>query len=323
MKKIFLLSCFMSCSLATAELIPEKLEKATDLFYKNPELFPIYRIDFVIFSNENVEITDKVEKFPELERFNHSEDLLRLSKTPTLLVKHESIEDALLFSNEVIKSIKISGQEIISENSKSKGEKKLNLEPSYLPYEYYELLDEIDAPINKLVKKLKIRKEYNVLFAGSWYQPIFNQEFANPVYISNTNQMRGTYGELLVYKEKFLHSTIKLRLTEKSDISLKQDLQLILYDFNELLEFSKVNKNLPSFLVDRGKKFNSISNILFGSKNLSLTTDYKETIKKELPSYYIDRYELDETIKMKENEFYYIDHPYFGVILKISLWEEL
>ena len=43
----------------------------------------------------------------------------------------------------------------------------------------------------------------------------------------------------------------------------------------------------------------------------------------ELPSYYIDRYELNETIKMKENKFYYIDHPYFGVVLKISLWEKL
>ena len=43
MKKIFLLSFFMSCSLASAELMPEKLEKAVDLFSKNPE---ISRIQF-------------------------------------------------------------------------------------------------------------------------------------------------------------------------------------------------------------------------------------------------------------------------------------
>ena len=110
MKKIFLLSFFMSCSLASAELMPEKLEKAVDLFSKNPELFPIHRIDFVIFSNEVVEMTDKVEKFPELKGFNYSDDLLSLSNTPTLLIEHESIEEALLSSNEVIKSIKILGK---------------------------------------------------------------------------------------------------------------------------------------------------------------------------------------------------------------------
>ena len=323
MKKIFLLSFFMSCSLATAELMPEKLEKAVDLFSRNPELFPIHRIDFVIFSNEVVEMTDKVEKFPELKGFNYSDDLLSLSNTPTLLIEHESIEEALLSSNEVIKSIKILEKGITTENSESKEERKLDLESSYLPYEYYELLDEIDAPINELVKKLKIRKEYKVLFGGSWYQPIFNQELASPVYIFNKNQIGGTYGELLVYKEKFLHSKIRLRITENSDIASKKDLDLILYNFNELLEVSKVNRKLPSFFVNTGEKINYISNFLFGTTNLSPTTDYKEIRKMELPSYYIDRYELNETIKMKENKFYYIDHPYFGVVLKISLWEKL
>ena len=33
-----------------------------------------------------------------------------------------------------------------------------------------------------------------------------------------------------------------------------------------------------------------------------------------------DQYEIKRLTKMKENEFYYVDHPYFGAVIRISLW---
>ena len=33
-----------------------------------------------------------------------------------------------------------------------------------------------------------------------------------------------------------------------------------------------------------------------------------------------DQYEIKKRTKMKENEFYYVDHPYFGAVIRISLW---
>ena len=35
--------------------------------------------------------------------------------------------------------------------------------------------------------------------------------------------------------------------------------------------------------------------------------------------YFKDLYELKEERKMDEEEYYYVDHPYFGVLLRISL----
>ena len=42
----------------------------------------------------------------------------------------------------------------------------------------------------------------------------------------------------------------------------------------------------------------------------------------DLTEVYVDKFELSEALKMKENKYYFIDHPYFGIILKISLWKK-
>jgi hypothetical protein len=58
----------------------------------------------------------------------------------------------------------------------------------------------------------------------------------------------------------------------------------------------------------------------FNEKNINL--DKVGFVKEPIADkkiYFEDLYELKEERKMEEEEFYYVDHPYFGVLIRISL----
>ena len=59
-------------------------------------------------------------------------------------------------------------------------------------------------------------------------------------------------------------------------------------------------------------------------------TTYKEEIEEipeveinRIPVTYKDRFELSIERKMEDREMHYIDHPYFGVLIRLSLWSNL
>ena len=92
------------------ESIPEKLLLSSKAFTDNPYLYPVYRIDLIIFSHTQINKKDKQERFPQLEKFIYSDDLLQLHETPHLLVNREAIKDGLIPNTQVIKSIKLNSQ---------------------------------------------------------------------------------------------------------------------------------------------------------------------------------------------------------------------
>ena len=84
MNKLFIsLILIISCSINANELIPERLLKAIDSFTNDPTLYPIYRVDLLVFSNQLLIKDDNEEQFPELEEFNFSDDLIQLLAYPT------------------------------------------------------------------------------------------------------------------------------------------------------------------------------------------------------------------------------------------------
>ena len=44
-----------------------------------------------------------------------------------------------------------------------------------------------------------------------------------------------------------------------------------------------------------------------------------ETLKIGVTNFYKDIYELREERKMEEEELYYMDHPYFGILIRLTL----
>ena len=70
MKRILLLMISMSPFLMGNESIPEKLLLSSKAFVDNPDLYPVYRIDLIIFSHKQLndkdkqEIIDKLIKLP-------------------------------------------------------------------------------------------------------------------------------------------------------------------------------------------------------------------------------------------------------------------
>ena len=210
MKRFLLLLIFLNSYLAVSQDIPEKLFLSSKALLENQSLYPVYRIDLIIFSHKQINEKDKQEQFPELDRFIYSADLLKLLDTPNLLVKKEAIEEGLVPSSQVIQSIDLSQKQNPIEPEELEG---INNEESsndaLLPYEYFELIEGND--LNKrFISRLNKRKEYEVVFSGSWFQPIFNESLASPVYIQSDNKKIALHGELLFYKERFFHSFLTL-----------------------------------------------------------------------------------------------------------------
>ena len=320
MKSLFFLILIISPSIIGSVLVPEKLLTASKAFSENPSLHPVYRIDLIIFFHKDLKERNLKESFSNLDTLTYSNDLLKLSQSSSLLVMDQAIKEGLAKNDQVIKTVKFSNnkkEENIEDEANKDKDSTIN--NYFLPYEYFVLLEDNNTQTKTLVKKLDISKEYEVLFYGNWFQPLFNKEFASPVYIHADNQLKIIHGELLLYKEKYLHSEIRLRLAEKSD--LYEDRKLItLYDFNSLLKLYKAENKFINFFKSIGEEVTSFSNWIFRSKEFSPVTSNNENNLVKTQTYY-DKYEIIQETKMKDSEFHYIDHPFFGVVLRISLWE--
>ena len=319
MKRILLLMISMSPFLMGNESIPEKLLLSSKAFVDNPDLYPVYRIDLIIFSHKQLNDKDKQERFPQLEQFIYSDDLLHLHENPHLLVNKEAIKDGLIPNTQVIQSIELSTQ-LRSVNAQEEETVEIESTRPLLPYEYFELIDDKNTPTKKFVKRLNTRKKYEVLFEGTWFQPLFKQEISSPIYISNENGFNGVHGELLLYKERFLHSILKIRLSERT--KEEQNLSTInLYNFNNLLKLSRVDNKFVSFFKSLGEDVVSFSSWIFRTKEFSPVLSSKESYLL-INGNYKDLFEINQQTKMKEDAFHYVDHPYFGAVIRVSQWEK-
>ena len=318
MKRFLYILILLNSYLAFSQDIPEKLLLSSKAFSENQSLYPIYRIDLIIFSHKQINEKDKQEQFPELDRFIYSPDLLKLLDTPNLLVKKEAIEEGLVPSSQVIQSVDLSQKLNPFEVEEVKSiEIDKNSDFTLLPYEYFELIK--NNGLNKrFVSRLKKRNEYEVLFHGSWVQPLFQANQSSPVYIQGKNEINSIHGELLLYKERFLHSDLRLRLSESTNEG-QEFTAVKLYNFNNLLKLSKAQNRFISFFKSIGEDFISFSSWILRTKEFSPVSTTVET-PLTVNSNYRDLYEINQQIKMKENSYHYIDHPFFGAVIKVSLW---
>ena len=291
------------------------LKELAQLF--NEEKTAVYRIDFIVLKHLEREEKDKQEKWPILKNIDFNEYLIELSPDPVLLV-----DSPLLKDNVTKKKNNVNYQILIEESLDTVNEDKNVKIEKRLPARFYEKII-LNSPIDEVVRKLKLSRGYRVLFESSWYQPVFSKSYARPVYIEATDSTDRIYGQLNIYKDRYLHSEMILRF---SNLTKEENTQIEVkpQNFNSIMEDLTKSEAIPD--DDGSYWMNTILSqikIRFGdfnenSINLDKIKPNEEpqTIKKV---YFEDLYELKEERKMDEEEFYYVDHPYFGVLLRISL----
>ena len=311
MLKLLILVNLLYLPLIVSSQENNPLKKLVKLYLE--ESAPIYRVDFIVLKHLSVE--DKEEKWPVLDNPRFEDNLIELSPKPELLVdkgflnnkEPDQVNYQIYFKNTLSSEDKQDNQKGIKEK---------------VPPRFYEKII-ISSPVKTIVQKLKLSRGYRVLFESSWYQPVFSESNSYPVYIEALDKADKIYGQLNIYKDRYLHSEMTLRFSIKTN---EEKFQTVIKptDFNDILDSLSIEAKKPkddglywintilSQIKIRFKPSASSNNIL----NLIKLDD---EIEPKLTAYYMDLYELQEERKMEENEFYYIDHPYFGVLIRLSL----
>ena len=129
------------------------------------------------------------------------------------------------------------------------------------------------------VSKIARSRDFRVISTKSWFQNIKDKDAAELIFI-DSNFFKGTriFGFFQLYKERFLHFNTKLYLSELDPL-FTQDERLM------------VGKNV----------FNE-------EKELDI---YEEKNQKVL-------YEVVHSKKFRSGELHYVDHPKFGMLIKLT-----
>jgi len=277
----------------------------------------IYKIDLLIFKNEFIEEVDLKEKWKTLEPLDLSKELFMIKDQPTLLVEKPVFKEK---NQSDLISLKI--ENLINEDI-NKEEKITKEIPIQLRFKLFERIL-YEKEFEEVKKKLDKNKEYDVLHSISWYQPLVEKEKSTFIFIENSKDQSKTYGEVLIYKDRYLHFDAKIRLSEKTDSPSYKSVGIKLINFNDLLEEKSkeeeeiLNNNYWMETIFNNVKVNmgDFSNWILNSETKDLPLDLNP--QESLAFKYNDLYEINQEIKIQENKYHFIDHPYFGIIVRMS-----
>ena len=271
----------------------------------------LLKIDFFVIQNLSIEDDDLKEEWKNLDSFLFSKDLINIKEEPTKLVSsptYLNVENNFFTANNI---------EIIQSTQEEKiVSKDIKIEP--LLYERVPFQNEMKEIQNNLNRS----RDYRVLYYNSWYQPAFNKDKSIPIAIESFKKDKRLYGEIVIYKERFIHIAGRLRLGQKSEENYVINVVPNTFDFQSLLEeMSYSEESKPSeddYWIET--IFNKVS---LGLLDLSYEIPKEDKIYiDELidkPVYfYRDLYEIDKEIKIEAEEFNLIDHPYFSVLIKVE-----
>ena len=292
-----------------------------DSYINEGEYREVYKIDLLIFKNEFIEDVDLKEKWKTLEPLDLNQELFIIKDHPTLLVEKPVFNEKNQ-NNLISLNIENLTKEVTESEEERTQEKPIRVRFNLFERILYE------KEFEEVKKKLDKNKEYKVLHSISWYQPLVEKDKSAFIFIENFKDQMKTYGEILIYKDRYLHFEAKLRLSEKTD-SLSSELAATkTINFNDLLneKSKKEEKEVPNnnywmetifnnVRVNIGDFSKWILNSEINDSLLDLNPQESSTFK------YIDLYEINEEIKVEDKKYHFIDHPYFGIIVRISALE--
>ena len=290
-----------------------------DSYINEGEYREVYKIDLLIFKNEFIEDVDLKEKWKTLEPLDLNQELFIIKDQPTLLVEKpvfkEKNQNNLISLNieNLIEEVTESEEEITKEK------------PIRVRFNLFERIL-YEKEFEEVKKKLDKNKEYKVLHSISWYQPLVKKDKSAFIFIENSIDQIKTYGEVLIYKDRYLHFDAKLRLSEKTDFLLPESVVIKTINFNELLKEKSKEEEKEEVLNN-----NYWMDTIFNNVRVNIGDFSKWILESEIndspldPNQqessifkYNDLYEINQEIKVEENKYHFIDHPYFGVIVRIS-----
>ena len=212
--------------------------------------------------------------------FNIPENITFLAEFPYPKLEINSLPFNLEYKfQDLFMSIKI---EEDSDSSISEDETPRNIE--VIPtLEIKKSVFEIDSArefsLSAEVSKIARSRDFRVISTKSWFQNIKSKDLAELIFI-DSDFFKGTriFGFFQLYKERFLHFNTKLYLSELDPLFI-QDERLM------------VGKNV----------FNE-------EKELNV---YEEKNQKVL-------YEVEHSKKFRSGELHYVDHPKFGMLIKLT-----
>ncbi len=338
MKIYIIISLVILTNLSYSETLdfPSSLTKAAEDYLTNSSSYNIYRVDLILFENLILEEVDKEESWPELSDWINSNNLVYLSDTSSLLVNEDSMQQGLEEEDMVISKIEFNSSLEMKNSDLNSDLNNHNIKEIFLPVEFFEPIE--NKELIKIVKKLSKYNKYNLVYQNSWYQPLFSADLSFPLLISSASNNSQIYGELTLYKQRFIHGKVIFRLARQLQDTLGKTKNQVSYNFNHILKElrSKINKSRrnyfwrDNFFAKLNFSLSEISSLLSDlyqtkdsqAKKTTNKINVNETSFKNNSSLsiYSDLFEINEDRKISEGEWHYIDHPYFGVLLKISKW---
>jgi len=292
-----------------------------DSYINEGEYREVYKIDLLIFKNEFIEDVDLKEKWKTLEPLDLNQELFIIKDQPTLLVEKpvfkEKNQNNLISLNieNLIEEVTESEEEITKEK------------PIRVRFNLFERIL-YETEFEEVKKKLDKNKEYKVLHSISWYQPLVEKDKSAFIFIENFKDQMKTYGEILIYKDRYLHFEAKLRLSEKTDSLSSESGAIKTINFNDLLNerSKKEEKEVPNNNYWMETIFNNVRVNIGDFSKWILNSEINDSPldlnpQESLTFKYIDLYEINQEIKMEENKYHFIDHPHFGIIVRISALE--
>ena len=289
-----------------------------DSYINEGEYGEIYKIDLLIFKNEFIEDVDIKEKWKILEPLGLTQELFIIKDQPTLLIKKPVFKEK---NKSNLISLKI--ENIIEEGTGNEEEITEKI-PITVRFNLFERIL-YEKEFEEIKKKLDKSKEYNVLHSISWYQPLVEKEKSTFIFIENSKDQSKTYGEVLIYKDRYLHFEAKLRLSKKTDSPSSDSAVIKKISFNDLLkekskeEEEEVSNNsywMETIFNNVKVNIGDFSKWILNSEIKDLPVDLNP--EESLEFKYNDLYEINQEIKIEENKYHFIDHPYFGIIVRIS-----
>ena len=291
-------------SLTPAEFAKEFTSKA--------EGAELLKIDLLIIQNLSIDEIDLQEKFKDLEEYVFSKHLFELSEETTKLVPSpKSIVREEFFTPNL---------KILSLTSENEEKQKEYQQKKVLPYLYeripfqQEMLDMKD--------NLERSRDFRVLYYNSWYQPSERKDTTIPVYLEAEKKGKKVYGELKVYKERFLHLNSNIRLAEKTEVLVNEKVKPNLSNFQTLLNLSTSEEDKiideNSYWVDT--IFNTVRVNLGNFSNFIIPNRFIEPVIVEVKDEYEykDLYEIKKETKLNQDFFNFIDHPYFSILIRVQ-----
>lgn len=179
----------------------------------------------------------------------------------------------------------------------------------------YRLLPKESSTLSELTPYLRWSKNYNTLASLSWQQLVLDKERTQSIALNIGDQYDQHFeieGSLTIHVARFLHAEFNLWQTT-FERNYGQDIETVDLPANPVLINEKPEEPF-SISQPLLKPWEQQSNAW--SQNSGYQTQYDELLDSDYLPTSVSTLKVSR--KLRSNELHYIDHPTFGVILKIT-----